>query len=107
MASGIRIQTDLIYANKTITVEHPLRPSKNYHFRLGDDAAVIVSEVVWRRVLELMQHVPGMPHFVAASEVRQPPTQGIGGAARMRPLLAVLDGSLVEVGVAPIPTLSH
>jgi hypothetical protein len=98
--TGIRIiATDPALRGATYVVRHPSR-AKDYHLRLDGEGAVLVSEVIWQRVREIMAVYPDAPRFIEVGQTVRPPTQvaSFAGPGEVRPVLRFEHGRLTPQG---------
>lgn len=103
MTVGIRIMaTDSRLRGALCIVPHPTRViggrPKEYHLRLDGEASVMVSEVVWRRVQEIMAVNPDVPRFIEVGQTRRPPTQVVDSGIDTKPVFRFTHGNLNAVG---------
>ena len=109
--AGVRIRAaDAALANKLIEIHHVGRLTaagpKVYPIRLDDQAAAIVSPVVWERLQQAMALMPECPRFYSVDTVRNPPTLTIGGEAERADVVRFANGHLAPAGEMLVPRIT-
>jgi hypothetical protein len=99
---GVRIHHPTL-TSCTLLVPHPGDPStgrqpKDYHLRLDGHGDAIVSETVWRRLVEARTSGLSAHDFLVLNEVPDPPAQSVGDVqAEIRRTYRQVNSALAEV----------